>query len=55
MCQHSSFNNCGHLGTLPEFDFETYPFIVCSGTNGLNIMNLSNDYIDPFFQSNMLA
>lgn len=40
-----------HLVALPDFHEETFPFVACSGTRSINLINVNTDYMEAFIET----
>ena len=45
--QGSQYRNFGYLSPLPGFDIQSFPFVACYGLSNINLINLSNNKMEP--------
>ena len=51
----STFLYTGQILQLPGFSYGTLPFVVCAGSNGLHLVNLSNNYIEILVKAEVIS
>ena len=46
---------CSQISPLPGFDLEHFPFVACSDTRGIHLINLNRDYIEILVHAEAFA
>ena len=49
LCIESGLNT--HIAPLANFNIESFPFILCSDSRNINLVNVSDGYIKPLIQN----
>ena len=50
--EESLINDCKwFLHPLPDFHEDSFPFVACSGSSYINLINVNTDYMEPFVET----